>query len=182
MRGFARYGDERDRPVITALVVDDDPDTADVLSELLRLKGITVIGKEHNGLDGLVAFEHRRPDVVFLDVMMKDSDGFYTLDRIRKIQQDAIVILITADVTSKTRERLERLEASAIIYKPYEINEVLDITNKLVISLQQKLSGEIHYKKAVLRKLNQILKNKLHESDTSKLRLLQYFDEREKMV
>ena len=119
---------------------------------------------------------------MFLDVLMESQDGFYTLEKIREIDPDAIVILITADIRQETKERLEKLNASAIIYKPYDINEVMGITNKLVIGLKQKLSGEINYRKALLRRLNKILENKLHESDTSKLRLLQFFNEREKMV
>lgn len=182
MAQYAQPGRDKTKADVTAIVVDDDHDTVEVLSQLLRLKGITVVGEQYGGSDAVRAFEEIRPDVVFLDVLMEKMDGFYTLEKIRKVQHDAIVILITADVTTSTRERLEKLEASAIIYKPYDINEVMDTTNKLVISLKQKLSGEINYKKAVLRKLNQILENRLHESDTSKLRLLQYFNDREKLV
>ncbi|MDE1830527.1 MAG: response regulator [Thaumarchaeota archaeon] len=182
MGDFDRLAHEKDRAEITAMVVDDDRDTVDVLSYLLQIKGISVVGVGYNGSEAVKIYKERRPDVVFLDVLMERRDGFYTLEKIREIQHDAIVILITADVIPQTRERLEKLYASAIIYKPYDINEVMDTTNKLVVKLKQKLSGEINYKKAVLKKLNQILENRQHESDTSKLRLLQYLHDREKLV
>ena len=182
MNGFSQPYRGRGKAAVTSIVIDDDPDTVDVLSYLLHLKGISVIGRGYGGAEAIDIYKKIRPDVVFLDVLMESQDGFYTLEKIREIDPAAIVILITADIRQETKERLEKLNASAIIYKPYDINEVMGITNKLVIGLKQKLSGEINYRKALLRRLNKILENKLHESDTSKLRLLQFFNEREKMV
>jgi DNA-binding response OmpR family regulator len=149
---------------ITAIVIDDDIDTAVVLSEFLQIKGINVIGKGHDGLDAIKMYNQLKPDVVFLDVMMQGHDGFYTLEKIREIQSDAIVILVTADITENTRKKLQDLDASAIIYKPYDINEIMHETDKMVRKLKHKLVEEIISKKARLRELNTMLGNRLQES------------------
>jgi two-component system, chemotaxis family, chemotaxis protein CheY len=167
---------------ITAIVIDDDADTVSFLSELLEIKGINVIGKGYDGMDAVKLFIKHRPTIVFLDVTMKDHDGFFTLEKIRKIQPDAIVILMTGDMSEETQKRLIELDASAIIYKPYEINEVMRQTNELIIRLKLELMKDIAAKKARLEKLNTILGNRLHESDINTIRKAQYFDEKEKLV
>ena len=165
---------------ITTIVIDDDMDTVSVLSDFLQLKGITVLGKGYGGLEAVKIYEKLRPDVVFLDVMMKKHDGFYTLQKIREIQSDAIIILITADITEETRIKLLEMKASAIIYKPYDINEVVDVVNKLVLKLKQELLEDIAHKKAILCELNYILKKRLERSNTTNQS--QFFNEKEKLV
>lgn len=182
MTGLERPRSSGGEAEVTAMVVDDDRDTASVLSQMLHIKGISVIGEAHGGSEAIEMFKEQRPDVVFLDVMMERGDGFYTLRRMREIQPDAIIILITGDEAPATSERLERLGASSIIYKPYDIGNVMEITNKLVITLKQRLLGEINYKKALLKRMNFIIEGRMHESDTSKLRLLEFFKERQDMV
>jgi DNA-binding response OmpR family regulator len=167
---------------ITAIVVDDDIDTVSFLCELLEIKGINVIGKGYDGMEAVKLFIKLRPTIVFLDVTMKDHDGFFTLEKIRKIEPDAIVILMTGDLSEDTQKRLIELDASSIIYKPYDINEVMRQTNELIIKLKQELVQDIAAKKARLEKLNTILGNRLHESDIDTIRKAQYFDEKEKLV
>ncbi|SRR5579872_965875 len=171
---------DRNNVSITAIVIDDDIDTVSVLSDFLQLKGITVIEKGYGGLEAVKIYEKLRPDVVFLDVMMKKHDGFYTLQKIREIQSDAIIILITADITEETRIKLLEMKASAIIYKPYDINEVVDVVNKLVLKLKQELLEDIAHKKAILCELNYILKKRLERSNTTNQS--HFFDEKEKLV
>ena len=116
---------------ITAIVIDDDKDTVSVLSDFLMIKGIKVIGRGYNGLEAVEMYEKLRPDAIFLDVMMENYDGIYGLEKIREIQPDAIVIMVTADMTNNTHDKLVALNASAIVYKPYNINEIIHILNKL---------------------------------------------------
>jgi two-component system chemotaxis response regulator CheY/two-component system response regulator (stage 0 sporulation protein A) len=116
---------------ITAIVIDDDKDTVDVLCEFLQIKGIEIIGKGYDGKEAVDLYKKLKPDVVFLDVMMDGFDGFCALEKIREIQLDAIVVMVTADLTTTTEDRLSELNASAIVYKPYDINEIMQIVNKL---------------------------------------------------
>jgi two-component system chemotaxis response regulator CheY len=167
---------------ITAIVIDDDVDTVSFLSEFLEIKGINVIGKGYDGMDAVKLFIKHRPTIVFLDVTMKDHDGFFTLEKIRKIQSDAIVILMTGDMSEETQKRLIELDASAIIYKPYDINQVMLQTNELIIKLKTELMKDIATKKARLDNLNVILGNRLHKSNIDTIRKPQYFDEKEKLV
>lgn len=116
----------------TAIVIDDDKATVTVFSEFLQLKGIEVIGTGYDGIDAFELYKKLKPDVVFLDVMMDRHDGFYALEKIRAMDQNVAVIMVTADLRKDTENRLNELDASAIIYKPYDIEQIMQTVNKLV--------------------------------------------------
>jgi DNA-binding NarL/FixJ family response regulator len=117
--------------MIKVIVADDDVDTVEVFCEYLEIKDITVLGRGYNGKTAVELYEKHRPDIVLLDVMMPEYDGFYGLENIKKINPDAKVIMVTADLTYDTEKQLKALNASAIIYKPYEIDSVIDTIHKV---------------------------------------------------
>lgn len=117
--------------MVKVIVVDDDVDTVEVFSEYLEIKDITVLGRGYNGKTAVELYEQLRPDIVLLDVMMPEYDGFFGLENIKKINPSAKVIMVTADLTYDTEKRLKELNASAIIYKPYEIDSVINVIQRV---------------------------------------------------
>ncbi len=115
----------------SVVLVDDDDDTREVFREFLSYKGIKVLGTGKNGKEGFELFKSFHPDVVLLDVMMPDYDGFYALSHIKKENPNAKVIMVTADKTITTENRLNELGATHILYKPYEIDEVIRIIQQV---------------------------------------------------
>jgi len=112
--------------MIEVLVVDDDNDTVDVLSEYLGLKGMNVVGRAQNGREAHELYEELRPDVVLLDVLMPDFDGFYGLQKILEFDPHAKVIMVTAsEFTDVKQNKLKSLGASAVICKPYETEDII---------------------------------------------------------
>ncbi len=117
---------------IRVLVADDNQDILTLFCELLKLKKFDVVGKAINGKEAVKLYEEYRPAIVFLDVMMPDGDGIYALEKIREINPAAIVIMVTSDLAPTTAERLEQLNASAIVYKPFDIADIIKIVNELM--------------------------------------------------
>ena len=117
--------------LVKVIVIDDDVDTVEVFCEYLEIKDITVVGRGYNGKTAVELYEKLRPDIALLDVMMPEYDGFYGIENIKKINPDAKVIMVTADLTYDTEKRLKALDASAVIYKPYEIDRVMEIIHKV---------------------------------------------------
>jgi two-component system, chemotaxis family, chemotaxis protein CheY len=115
----------------SVIVVDDDRDTVEVFCEYLGIKNIEVLGRGYDGKAAVELYKEHKPDIVLLDVMMPDYDGFYGLEQIRKIDPNAKVIMVTADLTSDTEKKLVELKASAMIYKPYEIDSVIETIEKV---------------------------------------------------
>ena len=115
----------------SVIVVDDDRDTVEVFTEYLSIKGIDVLGKGYNGKEAVELYKEHKPEIVLLDVMMPEFDGFYGLQNIRSINPDAKIIMVTADLTSDTEKKLEELQATAVLYKPYEIDSVVETIDKV---------------------------------------------------
>jgi DNA-binding response OmpR family regulator len=115
----------------SVIVVDDDRDTVEVFCEYLNIKNIQVLGRGYDGKTAVELYKEHKPDIVLLDVMMPDFDGFYGLEQIRKHDPKAKIIMVTADLTSDTEKKLVELKASAMIYKPYEIDSVIETIDKV---------------------------------------------------
>ena len=116
----------------TAIVIDDDFDTGDVLEEYLEFKDIQILGKGLDGKDAVDLYKKYNPDIVFLDVMMPHYDGFYALEKIKQLNPDAHVIMVTGDLTTQTYNRLQLLKSSAIIYKPFDIDHMMDVIKQVL--------------------------------------------------
>jgi CheY-like chemotaxis protein len=92
----------------TVLVVEDDAATRTMLERTLAKEGWTVTTAE-NGRVGLTRLRERRPDVILLDLMMPELDGFGFLDAVRQEAATAsipVVVLTAKDLTEADRDRL----------------------------------------------------------------------------
>ena len=112
------------------IVVDDDADSRDALSDLLEFKDIAVVAKAINGLDAVEKFSKYRPDVVLMDMMMPKYDGLYGLEHIKNIVPDAKIIILTADQTDETLTQLKKMNHDLIILKPVDINKLVQMINE----------------------------------------------------
>lgn len=117
--------------MVKVIVIDDDVDTVEVFSEYLEIKDITVIGSGYNGMTAVELYEKLHPDIILIDVMMPEYDGFFALSHIKQIDPNAKVIMVTADLTADTEKKLQELQASAVIYKPYEIDSVIETIHNI---------------------------------------------------
>ena len=111
----------------SAIVIDDDIDTVEVFCDYLQIMNVEVVGRGHNGKDGVELYQKYNPDIVFLDLMMPDYDGFYALENIRKINPHAKVVIVTADLREDTAKKLDILKPTEIFIKPYDINKISEL-------------------------------------------------------
>lgn len=77
-----------------------------------------------DGLSGLEQFKTVAPDVTFLDLTMPVMSGFQALDEIKKIDKNAVVIVVTADIQKKTIARVLEAGALLVISKPPSQKEI----------------------------------------------------------
>lgn len=117
--------------MVTAIVVDDDIDTVDVFCDYLKLKGVEVQGRGHNGKEAIELYKKHKPDIVFLDLMMPDYDGFYGLENIRKLDPKSKIVVITADLREQNAEKLAKLAPTEIFIKPYDIEKITQLLEKI---------------------------------------------------
>ena len=111
------------------MIVDDDVRNVYALTSALEDRGIEVITAE-NGRMGVEAL-HRHPDVdlVLMDIMMPDMDGYETTRAIRKIEgfRELPIIALTAKAMRGDREKSLAAGASDYITKPVEITQLLSL-------------------------------------------------------
>ncbi len=122
---------------ITAIVVDDDRVSTRLFRDVLRMIGVDVLASGYDGKDAVRLYEKYRPNIIFTDIMMPENDGFYALEEIRKLDPHAKVVAVTADFTDESATRLKELSITAVIYKPYDIQ---DIKRVLLEKYQIKIS------------------------------------------
>lgn len=112
--------------LIRAIIVDDEIDSAEVFAEFLKLKDIEVAGLGKNGKEGVELYQQHKPDVVFLDLVMPQYDGFYALEEIKKINPDAKIMIITAFLTDMMKKRLDSFRVQDVFQKPYSVKEIAE--------------------------------------------------------
>jgi threonine synthase len=98
--------DERIRSIA---ILDDNPDSARLIRRILQTQGVYQIYEAADGRSGLQLIQTRRPDLVILDLMMPEMDGFAVLDALRADEstQNIPVIVMTAKaLTPMERHKL----------------------------------------------------------------------------
>ena len=105
---------------LTSIVVDDDPNTVEVFSDYLEILGMKVIGRGANGNDAVELYKVLKPDVVFIDIMMPETDGVLAIEMIQMFHKDAKIAAVTADTSDETSEILNKLGVTAIVHKPFD--------------------------------------------------------------
>ncbi|MEV5497765.1 response regulator transcription factor [Nonomuraea fuscirosea] len=112
------------------LVVDDEPTVKELLSATLRFAGFTVSSAD-NGVQALEVAGREPPDLVLLDVMLPDLDGFEVLRRLRALPRPGgrpgpvpVLFLTARDATADKINGL-RLGGDDYVTKPFDLEELL---------------------------------------------------------
>jgi putative two-component system response regulator len=108
------------------LVADDEAANRQLLEEILRAQGYNVI-LAHDGRGALEEFERHNPDLVLLDVMMPQLDGFEVCRRVKRAPGTCLVPVVLVTALSATEDRVRGIEAGAddFLNKPVERSELL---------------------------------------------------------
>jgi len=104
------------------LIADDEPRMIKFIRLNLELEGYRVIGSS-NGLEALNKVRVELPDLVLLDVMMPEMDGFETLERIREVS-NVPVIMLTVKAEEEDKVRGLELGADDYVTKPFSPREL----------------------------------------------------------
>jgi two-component system OmpR family response regulator len=106
------------------LVVDDEPDIVELLSASLRYAGFEV-STAHSGRQALTEARRFRPDLVLLDVMMPDLDGFEVVRRLRGEGARVPVLFLTARDATEDKIKGLTLGGDDYVTKPFSLAEVI---------------------------------------------------------
>jgi CheY-like chemotaxis protein len=119
---------EEGRRVTRVMVIEDEPDLRRVVVEALSDEGYDVM----DAADGVAALELVReqpPELVLLDLMMPNLDGPGFLRACRADPRTAAVPVVVA--TAAHDAQLDGLDAQAVVTKPFNLGELIDIVVSL---------------------------------------------------
>ena len=113
---------------LVVLIVDDDPDIAQLISMQVALKGhrtLSALGGE----EGVKVAREELPDVILLDLMMPEFDGFAVLKALKVYEEttDIPVIAVTAKADEESAKEVLELGAVECVTKPYDFAEILKL-------------------------------------------------------
>lgn len=100
------------------LIVDDSPVSRAIVKKCLPRDRDFELFEAGDGREGLAKFQEIRPDVTLLDLTMPVMDGFEALAEIRKMNSEAVVVVLTADIQQKTVDKVMALGAATVTPKP----------------------------------------------------------------
>ncbi|MGH9213324.1 MAG: response regulator transcription factor [Acidimicrobiales bacterium] len=111
-------------PEARLLVVDDEPNIVEVLSTSLRFAGFEVVTAT-NGLDAVRAAERHHPDLIVLDIMLPDIDGFTVLRRLQEAYRPVPVVFLSARDANHDKVAGLTLGGDDYVTKPFSLEELV---------------------------------------------------------
>jgi CheY-like chemotaxis protein len=120
----------------TALIVEDDLQSRQLVCRLLQKEGWTTVEAE-NGRVGLEKLREVRPELIILDLMMPEVDGFQFADALRgqpSWREIPIVVLTAKDITDEDRHRLDSQVVRLLEKSEYGTQELVALVHEAAVS------------------------------------------------
>ena len=113
------------------LIADDEAELLELLRFSVSSAGYDVV-TANNGKTALNLSQTEKFDLVILDVMMPQMDGYHVSSQITQDPKGPPVLLLTSRDFSQDEPAIKGSGASAFLNKPFEIPELLDVAKKLI--------------------------------------------------
>jgi DNA-binding response OmpR family regulator len=129
----------------TVLIVDDERDTNDILASLVRARNFVPI-QLYSGAQVEAAVEENRPELVLLDLMLPDIDGFMICDRLKRNRETNLIpiVMVTALQDAHHRAAGVRVGANDYLRKPFTPDELYDVMDKALEWHEEHLKKGTH--------------------------------------
>jgi len=106
------------------LIVDDSALARRTMRQILEGAGYDV-AEADDGLNALERYFLEKPDIVMLDLVMKGMYGLEVLGKLRELDPNVKVIVVSADIQTSSRELVEEAGGAAFVNKPFDRNDIL---------------------------------------------------------
>lgn len=123
--------DDKSRRVVC---IEDEPDMIDLIQLILGRQGFEVIGA-NGGAEGLEAVKKEKPDLVLLDLMMPDMDGWEVYQKIKSDEETRQIPVIVVTAKAQNIDKVLGLHIAKVddyIPKPFSPQELLDSVKQVL--------------------------------------------------
>ncbi|MCS7202673.1 MAG: response regulator [Dictyoglomus sp.] len=118
--------------MVKVFLIDDSEDFINSAIKLLEEEGIEVIGFALSGKEGIEKIKNLKPDLVFVDIIMPEMDGFSTIKEIKKINNHVKTVILTLYDNEEYKKAGYEIGANGFISKSEFFSGVKDIINKIL--------------------------------------------------
>jgi len=110
------------------LIVDDDQELVELITEVLERDGRFEVRSVNNGFDAGMMVKEYRPDIIVLDIMLPDINGREVCQRVRgdKTMDDVKIICISGMVEEDRVAELRAAGADDFMHKPFEVEKLVE--------------------------------------------------------
>jgi two-component system response regulator VicR len=118
--------------------IEDDPEMIDLVSLIVSRRGYQVFGA-NGGREGLEAVQEKLPDLVLLDLMMPDRDGWDVYHQLKGMKSTSSIPVIIITAKSQEIDRVLGLHIAKVddyISKPFRPQELLDSMDRVISQSQ----------------------------------------------
>jgi DNA-binding response OmpR family regulator len=134
----------------TVLVIDDERDTNDILASLVQARGFEPV-QVFSGAQAIAAVAARKPDLILLDLMLPDIDGFDLCDRLKRARETNLIpiVMVTALQDAHHRAAGVRVGANGYLTKPFTPDRLYQMMDDGLAwheeHLKRGTTGEINF-------------------------------------
>lgn len=115
----------------SVILIDDDEDILELLSEYLLLEDFNILGTGTDGLQAVNLYTKLKPDFVLMDIAMPNYDGLYGLEHIKKIDSNASVIVLTGNSDKSITQKIMQLKPTMVLEKPYPVEKLVSLLKSI---------------------------------------------------
>lgn len=119
---------------VRILCIEDEPDMIDLIRLILRRKGYEILGA-NSGPEALALLERERVDLILLDLMMPEMDGWEVYQRLRANDKTADIPVIVVTAKSQNIDRVLGLHIAKVddyITKPFTPQELIQAVERVL--------------------------------------------------
>ena len=116
----------------SVLICDDAAFMRMMIKDILTKNGFVVAGEAENGIKAIEKYQETHPDLVLMDITMPEMDGIQALKEIKKINENAKIVMCSA--MGQQAMVIESIQAGArdFIVKPFQADRVIEAVRKVL--------------------------------------------------
>jgi DNA-binding response OmpR family regulator len=115
----------------TILVIDDEYDIREMLTDFLGLKGYEVI-VARNGKEGIEIFKKIKPDAAIIDIKMPIMNGIESARKMKAMNPEFPIMIMTGMLENYSKEEIFNIGVNDLVLKPLDILEIERILQRYV--------------------------------------------------
>ena len=117
---------------MTVMLCDDSPLIRKKLTEILGRVGVSSILEAENGEDAVTLYKEKKPDLVFMDIVMPKKTGIDALREIREYDENAKVVMASTVGTQRNLITAIKEGAFEFLQKPIKEEDILKVINRML--------------------------------------------------